>query len=84
MSVLKNGILWNDTDGNPIHAHGGYIIFHEGYYYWYGEDRREDFYVSCYRSRNLTDWEFRNHILTVRSNTESYRVRTKIKVSNED
>ncbi len=84
MSVLKNGILWNDTDGNPIHAHGGYIIFHEGYYYWYGEDRREDFYVSCYRSRNLTDWEFRNHILTVRSNTESYRVRTKIKLSNED
>lgn len=84
MSVLKNGILWNDIDGNPIHAHGGYIIFHNGYYYWYGEDRREDFYVSCYRSGNLTDWEFRNHILTVRSNTEPYRVRTKIQLSNED
>lgn len=84
MSILKNGILWNDKDGNSIHAHGGYIIFYNGYYYWYGEDRREDFYVSCYRSENLTDWEFRNHILTVRSNTETYRVRTKIKLVNED
>lgn len=62
--MLKNGIVWKDTQGNPIHAHGGYMIFHEGYYYWYGEDRRDNFYVSCYRSQNLTDWEFRNHILT--------------------
>ena len=31
--------------GNPIHAHGGYMIFHEGYYYWYSEDRRDNFYV---------------------------------------
>lgn len=84
MSRLKNGVLWNDKDGNPIHAHGGYIIFHDGYYYWYGEDRREDFYVSCYRSENLADWEFRNHILTVRSNTQAYRVRTKIQLANED
>ena len=43
--MLKNGIVWKDTQGNPIHAHGGYMIFHEGYYYWYGEDRRDNFYV---------------------------------------
>ena len=55
--MLKNGIVWKDTQGNPLHAHGGYMIFHEGYYYWYGEDRRDNFYVSCYRSQNLTDWE---------------------------
>lgn len=84
MSILKNGVLWSDKDGNPIHAHGGYIIFYDGYYYWYGEDRREDFYVSCYRSENLTDWEFRNHVLTVCSHTEPYRVRTKIQLVNED
>ena len=29
--MLKNGIVWKDTQGNPLHAHGGYIIFHEGY-----------------------------------------------------
>lgn len=84
MSLFKNGDLWKDVDGEPIHAHGGYIIFHEGYYYWYGEDRREYYYVSCYRSRNLADWEFRNHVLTDRSETAPVRVRTKIQLRNED
>ena len=82
--MLKNGIVWKDTKGNPIHVHGGYMIFHEGYYYWYGEDRRNNFYVSCYRSQNLTDWEFRNHILTTNSKMEGYRVRTTLKLINED
>ena len=31
------GQVWNDTDGNPINAHGGGILYHEGTYYWYGE-----------------------------------------------
>lgn len=84
MSALKNGTLWRDTDGNEIHAHGGYMIRHEGYYYWYGEDRRESWYVNCYRSRNLVDWEFRNHVLTADSKTESYRVKTKLQLRNED
>lgn len=84
MGVLTNGILWKDTEGAPIHAHGGYIIFHEGYYYWYGEDRREDWYVSCYQSTNLVDWEFRNHIITTMSETSEYRVRTVIQLRNAD
>lgn len=82
--MLKNGIVWKDTQGNPLHAHGGYMIFHEGYYYWYGEDRRDNFYVSCYRSQNLTDWEFRNHILTANSKMEGYRVRTTLMLTTED
>lgn len=84
MRVLKNGELWKDREGKPIHAHGGYIIAHGGYYYWYGEDRRENYYISCYRSKNLADWEFCNHILTTESRTESYRVRTKIQLRNVD
>lgn len=84
MRMPKNGSIWRDTKGEPIHAHGGCIIFHEGYYYWYGEDRRKNWYVSCYRSENLVDWEFRNHILTTCSETAGYRVRTKIQLLNED
>lgn len=84
MGVLKNGELWKDIAGNPLHAHGGYIIFHEGWYYWYGEDRRDNIYVSCYRSKNLVDWEFRNHILTTESAMEGYRVRTKLQLVSED
>ena len=29
--------IWNDTDGNPVNAHGGGILYHKGTYYWYGE-----------------------------------------------
>ena len=32
MGTLKNGTLWKDVSGAPLHAHGGYIIFYEGYY----------------------------------------------------
>ena len=31
------GEVWRDTDGAPINAHGGGVLFHEGTYYWYGE-----------------------------------------------
>lgn len=31
------GAVWNDTDGRPINAHGGGLLFHAGTYYWYGE-----------------------------------------------
>lgn len=84
MSTLINGTLWKDTTGEPIHAHGGCILFYDGYYYWYGEDRRKNYYVSCYRSKNLMDWEFRNHILTTGSTMQEGRVRTTLQLYNED
>lgn len=84
MNKLMNGELWEDTDGSPIHAHGGYMIAHGGYYYWYGEDRRENYYVSCYRSKDLATWEMRNQILTTDSKTEPIRVQTKIQLANSD
>jgi Glycosyl hydrolases family 43 len=31
------GAVWRDTDGKPINAHGGGVMFHGGVYYWYGE-----------------------------------------------
>ena len=35
----KTEHFWYDTDGNSIQAHGGMILFHEGRYYWYGENK---------------------------------------------
>ncbi len=29
--------VWCDTDGRPIQAHGGGVMYHRGGYYWYGE-----------------------------------------------
>ena len=84
MKLQKNGTLWLDTDGNPIHAHGGHMLRHDGFWYWYGEDRRGDNYVSVYRSRDLVSWEFRRHILTVHSRTASYRVKTDLTLYREE
>ena len=74
IKLQQNGTLWRDTDGNELHAHGGHILFHGGFYYWYGEDRRDDIYVSVYRSRDLVNWEFRAHCLTVSSKFEPIAV----------
>lgn len=57
------GALWNDTDGTPINAHGGGLLFHEGTYYWYGEHKIEGTAgnkamvgVHCYSSTDLYNW----------------------------
>jgi len=74
--VLYEGLQWADTSGNPIQAHGGGVIKVGGDYYWFGENRNPDgtfFAVSCYRSADLVNWEFRNNVLTQKSATELNR-----------
>lgn len=74
--ALLNGQIWHDTDGNVLHAHGGHMLrAKDGYYYWYGEDRTGGNYVSVYRSRDLRNWEFRNHALRVDSPVAESRYR---------
>jgi len=72
---MKNGTLWKDIEGNELHAHGGYILKYNEYYYWYGEDRREGTYVSVYRSVDLKNWEFRNKVLTTESKAEEANIK---------
>ena len=36
---FRPGDIWTDTSGAPINAHGGSILFHDGTYYWYGENK---------------------------------------------
>lgn len=57
-------------NGQKIHSHGGHILFFEGYYYLYGEDRRSNYYVSCYRSKDLKEWEFVSYPLTTKTKQE--------------
>jgi glycosyl hydrolase family 43 len=45
------GQVWRDTDGNPINAHGGGVLFHKGVYYWYGESKSGRTYLpDCNKS----------------------------------
>lgn len=64
---MKNGEFWYDTDGNIIHAHGGWMLKVGEYYYWYGENRTDINFVSCYRTKDFKSFEFRNNVLTANS-----------------
>ncbi|MUL41200.1 family 43 glycosylhydrolase [Streptomonospora sp. PA3] len=71
--TVANGTRFTDTSGNPLHAHGGGVLEVGDYYYWFGENRGDDSrfsYVSAYRSTDLKNWEFRNHVLTRQSDPE--------------
>ena len=68
--AIKNGTPMHDTQGNVINAHGGGFIKVGDYYYWIGENRKNGIFVSCYRSNNLVDWEFRGDLLTTKSHPE--------------
>ncbi|MFF3736029.1 RICIN domain-containing protein [Streptomyces sp. NPDC002566] len=71
--TIANGTQFTDTSGNPVHAHGGGVLKVGGYYYWFGENRNADNtfrYVDAYRSTDLKNWEFRNHVLTQASAPE--------------
>ena len=35
---IRPGQVWLDTAGKRIPAHGGSVMYHEGAYYWYGEN----------------------------------------------
>lgn len=56
--TIKPGQTWNDVNGSAINAHGGCVVFHEGYYYWFGEQRNgsKSDGISCYRSEDLYSW----------------------------
>jgi 4-O-beta-D-mannosyl-D-glucose phosphorylase len=56
-SHIKNGNPMVDMDGKPINAHGGGFLKVGDYYYWIGENRNNGILVSCYRSKDLLNWE---------------------------
>ena len=79
---MINGELLLDTNNNPIHAHGGYLVEADGGFYWYGENRTADNYVSCYFSKDLKAWEFKNNILTIKSKSVQTRVKADLSLVN--
>lgn len=60
-----------DTNGNRIQAHGGSIMYIDGVYYWYGENKEKTdgvngiwhWGVKCYSSTDLYNWEDRGIII---------------------
>ena len=70
-SSIKPGHVWLDTEGKRIQAHGGSMLFLDGTYYWYGENKEYStvgsgiwhWGVRCYSSQDLYNWEDRGLII---------------------
>lgn len=78
---IKSGQVWLDTEGLPIQAHGGGILYNEENktYYWYGEDKSEDNIgsgyvpatgVHAYSSKDLYNWKNEGIVLPVFNNPQ--------------
>ncbi|HJC90668.1 MAG TPA: family 43 glycosylhydrolase [Candidatus Mediterraneibacter excrementigallinarum] len=65
------GKTWLDTEGKRIQAHGGSVMYIDGTYYWYGENKEKTtgkdeiwhWGVRCYTSKDLYNWEDRGLII---------------------
>jgi hypothetical protein len=75
-------VFWNDT--NEDQAHGGGFLKVGDTWYWFGEDKTMNtggtgnFYaVSCYASKDLVTWEFRNSVVT-RNTTSQLNVANRV------
>lgn len=66
VSVVRNGELWYDDQGNTVQGHGGNILKHEGTYYWVGEYKYNANFsgIGLYSSEDMMNWKFENIILT--------------------
>lgn len=75
-SSFRPGKVWYDTEGKRIQAHGGSILYVDGVYYWYGENKEGitgyatgtkckawHHGVRLYASRDLYNWEDRGIIM---------------------
>lgn len=52
--MIKNEERWYDTDNELIQAHGGGIMYHEGTYYWYGENKTGNVWIRPEFSKKWT------------------------------
>ena len=65
------GQVWLDTEGKRIQAHGGSVMYIDGVYYWYGENKEKTdgkngiwhWGVRCYTSTDLYNWEDKGIII---------------------
>ena len=56
---IRPGETWYDTSGKALNAHGGCVVYYEGVYYWFGEQRsgNKSDGISCYSSTDFYSWK---------------------------
>ena len=76
---IRPGQIWLDTKGERIQAHGGSVMYLDGLYYWYGENKEKTtgknsvwhWGVRCYCSSDLYNWEDKGLIIPPEENPAS-------------
>ncbi|KAK4799570.1 hypothetical protein SAY86_024935 [Trapa natans] len=84
----KPASIWLDTEGNPIQAHGGGVLYDDrsDTYYWYGEYKDGPTYhshkdglarvdiigVGCYSSQDLWTWKNEGLVLAAEEKDETH------------
>lgn len=73
LKQFSPGIIWKDTQGEVINAHGGGVLFSRGTYYWYGEKRGQHASegVNVYSSKDLYNWKAEGLALSPDESPES-------------
>ncbi len=69
--AIYPGQPWLDTKGERIQAHGGAVIYENGVYYWYGENKQHtdgkngvwSWGIRVYASTDLYNWEDRGLLI---------------------
>lgn len=68
--AIQSGLVWRDTGGQVIQAHGGGILQVSNTFFWFGEDRSTGPHcqsIRCYASTDLKNWTFRSTVLSAQA-----------------
>ena len=74
---IRPGQIWLDTEGKRIHAHGGSIMYVDGKYYWYGENKEKTlpyrqgvwhYGMKIYSSDDLYNWKDKGFVCVPEEN----------------
>eukprot|EP00475_Leptophrys_vorax_P036252 TRINITY_DN608_c0_g1_i1.p1 TRINITY_DN608_c0_g1~~TRINITY_DN608_c0_g1_i1.p1 ORF type:complete len:347 (-),score=87.69 TRINITY_DN608_c0_g1_i1:62-1102(-) len=67
LHLIESGVQWNDTNGNTIHAHGGFVLSHANNFFWVGETDKAlaEKGVNCYSSPDLYTWKFGGELINL-------------------
>lgn len=72
---FKPGEIYLDNNNSRIEAHGGYIYYEDGIYYWYGENKEKTFGknktwtygIKYYSSKDLYNWNDEGYLIEASS-----------------
>ncbi len=81
---IQSGKLWKDPRGEPINAHGGGVLYHNGVYYWYGTHKIQGLSeakhavggIHCYASNDLVKWLDKGRVLYLGNNDDCHNLQT--------